>query len=392
MIRFTKFYFEEPDRRILFTMRRVVPGAATLVLCLCGALLCQETSTGNSATASEKVLIGPQVNLKFVFATVRDKHGKIVSALKNDDFELQEDGHPVTLKSFSRETDLPLTLGLLVDTSMSQRTVIDEEKSASKTFLDQVLREKDSGFLLHFDREVELLQDLTSSRDKLKSAIESLQTRSRYDHDDSSGQNSPDSRDDDSQRGGRRGGGGVRRGGTQLYDAIYLASDELMKKQPGRKAVVVLSDGVDRGSKETIEGAIEAAQRSDTIVYAVYFKGEEPFRDHGGFGYPRMGGGGMGGGPMGGHRGGNRGPEEQRADGKKVLERIAKETGGRMYEISKKDPLDQIYSSLDEELRNQYSLGFTPDKADSGGYHKIALRTKQRDTEVQTREGFYLDR
>jgi VWFA-related protein len=184
----------------------------------------------------------------------------------------------------------------------------------------------------------------------------------------------------------------VRRGGTQLYDAIYLASDELMKKQPGRKAVVVLSDGVDRGSKETIEGAIEAAQRSDTIVYAVYLKGEEPFRDHGGFGYPRMGGGGMGGGPMGGHRGGNRGPEEQRADGKKVLERIAKETGGRMYEISKKDPLDQIYSSLDEELRNQYSLGFTPDKADSGGYHKIALRTKQRDTEVQTREGFYLDR
>jgi VWFA-related protein len=100
----------------------------------------------------------------------------------------------------------------------------------------------------------------------------------------------------------------------------------------------------------------------------------------------------MGGGPMGGHRGGNRGPEEQRADGKKVLERIAKETGGRMYEISKKDPVNQIYSTLEEELRSQYSLGFTPDKADSGGYHKIALKTKQKDTEVQTREGFYLDR
>jgi VWFA-related protein len=391
MIRFTKFYFEEPDRRILLTMRRFVPGAATLVLCLCVAMLCQETSTGNSASASEKVLIGPQVNLKFVFATVRDKHGKIVSALKNDDFELQEDGHPVTLKSFSRETDLPLTLGLLVDTSMSQRSVIDEEKSASKIFLDQVLREKDFGFLLHFDREVELLQDLTSSREKLKSEIESLQTRSRYDHDDPSGQNSPDSRDDDSPRGGRR-GGGMRRGGTQLYDAIYLASDELMKKQPGRKAVVALSDGVDRGSKVTIEGAIEAAQRSDTIVYAVYFKGEEPFRDHGGFGYPRVGGGGMGGGgPMGGHRGGNREPEEQRADGKKVLERITRETGGRMFEISKKQTINQIYSNIEEELRNQYSLGFTPDKSDSSGYHKIALKTKQKDTEVHVRDGFYLE-
>ncbi|HEY4054795.1 MAG TPA: VWA domain-containing protein [Terriglobales bacterium] len=360
------------------------------ILLLPGMLLGQQASTAAANPPAEQPNSTFSANVKVVnvLATVRDKHGKILSSLNKDDFALDEDAHPVTIQYFSRETDLPLTLGLLVDTSMSQRTVIDQERSASKTFLDQVLHEKDSGFLLHFDREVELLQDLTSSREKLKSAIESLQTRSRYDHDE----NSPDSQDDGSQRGGRRGGGGMRRGGTQLYDAIYLASDELMKKQPGRKAVVVLSDGVDRGSKETIESAIEAAQRSDTIVFAVYFKGEEPFKDHGGFGYPRMGGGGMGGPMGGGHRGGNREPEEQRQDGKKILERIAKETGGRMYEISKKDPLDQIYSNLEEELRNQYSLGFTPDKADSGGYHKIALKTKQKDTEVQTREGFYLDR
>src|SRR6185437_10839164 len=172
-------------------------------------------------------------------------------------------------------------------------------------------------------------------------------------------------------------GGSMRRAATQLYDAIYLASDELLKKQQGRKAVVVLSDGVDRGSKETIEGAIEAAQRSDTIVYAVYFKGEEPFHDHGGFGYPRMGEG-----PRGGRRG-NREPEEQRADGKKILERIAKETGGHMFEMTKKDPLNQIYSKLEEELRNQYSLGFIPEKSDTSGYHKLALKTKQKDTEIQ---------
>lgn len=395
--KFQRVYKLLPQRSsapgILPTVRFPSRCTGVFILLLPGALLGQKTSTATANAPADEPTSTVSVNVKVVnvLATVRDKHGKILSSLNKDDFTLSEDTHPVTIQYFSRDTDLPLTLGLLVDTSMSQRTVIDQERSASKTFLDQVLHEKDSGFLLHFDREVELLQDLTSSREKLKSAIESLQTRSRYDHDDSSGQNPPDSRDDGSQRGGRR-GDGMRRAGTQLYDAIYLASDELMKKQQGRKAVVVLSDGVDRGSKETIEGAIEAAQRSDTIVYAVYFKGEEPFRDHGGFGYPRTGGGGMGGGgPMGGHRGGNREPDEPRQDGKKILERIARETGGRMFEISKKDPLNQIYANLEEELRNQYSLGFTPEKADSGGYHKIALKTKQKDTEVQTREGFYLE-
>jgi len=380
-------------RGILLTVRSFFSATAAFGLSFCGMMMGQQASTAVANAPADQPTSTVSANVKVVnvLATVRDKNGKILPNLHQDDFSLNEDTHPVTIQYFSRETDLPLTLCLLVDTSMSQRSVIDQERSASKTFLDQVLRGKDSGFLLHFDREVELLQDLTSSREKLESALESLQTRSRYDHDDPSGQNSPDSRDDDSQRGGRR-GGGMRRGGTQLYDAIYLASDELMKRQQGRKAVVVLSDGVDRGSKETIEGAIEAAQRSDTIVYAVFFKGEESFRDHGGFGYPRMGGPGMGGGgPMGGHRGPNRDPEEQRPDGKKVLERIARETGGRMFEISKKQPISQIYSNIEEELRNQYSLGFTPGKADSSGYHKIALKTKQKDTEIQVRDGFYLE-
>jgi VWFA-related protein len=353
------------------------------ILCLCGAMLGQTSTAASTSTDLPNSTVSVNVKVVNVLATVRDKHGKILPDLNKEDFTLDEDTHPVAIQYFSRETDLPLTLGLLVDTSMSQRSVIDQERSASKTFLDQVLREKDSGFLLHFDREVELLQDVTSSREKLESALQNLQTRSPYDHDDPSGQGAPDSRGDDSQRGGRR-GGGVRRGGTQLYDAIYLASDELMQKQQGRKAVVVLSDGVDRGSKETIESAIEAAQRSDTIVYAVLFKGEEPFHDHGGFGYPGMGG----------HRGGGGGrryPEEQRPDGKKILERIARETGGRMFEISKKDPINEIYSNIEEELRNQYSLGFTPDKADRSGYHKIALRTRQKDTEIQVRDGFYLE-
>jgi VWFA-related protein len=235
--------------------------------------------------------------------------------------------------------------------------------------------------VIHFDREVELLQDLTSSRPKLESALESLQIVSLYNP------NSEPDPSDDSPRHGH----GMHRAGTTLYDSIFLASDEVLKSQPGRKAVIVLSDGVDRGSKESLESTIEAAQRSDVIVYSIYFKGEEPFHDRrGGFGFPG-GGGPMGG---GGRRGGGPGryPEEPRVDGKKILERISNETGGRMFEASKKDSIDQIYSTIQEELRNQYNLGFTPAKSDNSGYHKLLLKTDQKDATVQARDGFYLDR
>src|SRR5579864_1018325 len=371
-----------------------------LALCFCGALFAQQTSTASnktsaagsdsSAASTEPSTPTVSVNVKVVnvLATVRDKHGKILPDLSKCDFILQEDSHAVNIQYFSKETNLPLTLGLLVDTSMSQRSVLDQEKTASKAFLDQVLREKDTAFLIHFDKEVELLQDLTSSRQKLETAIGSLQTRSLRDEDNTSRAGGPASDDDDSRRQGRR--QGTHRGGTTLYDAVYLASDELMKKQQGRKALVIVSDGVDRGSKETLESAIEAAQRADTLVYSVYFKGEEDFgQRRGGFSYPGMGG------PMGGggrRGGGRREPEEQRPDGKKILERISKETGGRIFEASsKKDALDKIYASIEEELRNQYSLGFTPDKADSSGYHKLQLTTKQKEDHIQARDGFYLE-
>jgi VWFA-related protein len=179
----------------------------------------------------------------------------------------------------------------------------------------------------------------------------------------------------------RHRGGSGHGGGTLLYDAVYLASDELMKKQTGRKALVVLTDGVDRGSKETLRAAVEAAQRADTIVYSIFFKGEEPFTGFGGFG------------GMGGHHGGGRGryPQEERPDGKKVLEQISKETGGRVFEVSGKDSVDKIYAQIEEELRNQYSLGYTSDRSDLGGYRKISLKTKQKDLVVQAREGYYAD-
>jgi VWFA-related protein len=321
--------------------------------------------------AQEQPKISVEVRVVNILAAVRDKSGKIVSSLIKDDFGLQQDGRPQTITYFSRENDLPLTLGLLVDTSLSQRRVLDEERNASYSFLDEMLREKDKAFLIHFDREVELLQDLTSSHQKLQSALGLLQE--------------PKFSDSGGNPGGRRGGFGGA--GTLLYDGVYLASNELMKKQLGRKALIILSDGVDNGSKESLTSAIESSQRADTVIYSILFSGDEPGRNPGGFG--GLGGVGRRGGMGGGGRGGSRNPREERPDGKKILDRISKETGGRLFEVSKKQPIDSIYSQIEEELRNQYSLGYTP-AADSGtGYHKILLATKQKDQIVQTRDGYY---
>ena len=334
-----------------------------------------------------------KVNVVNVLATVRDKHGKIVNTLGKDDFTISEDGRSQAIHYFTRESDLPLTLGLMVDTSMSQRRVLDQERSASHGFLDQMMRaDKDKAFVIHFDREVELLQDLTNSNEKLEAALGKLTTPQPQfkqtgggDPNDQGGD-----RDGDDNRGSGRGQGRHRMGGgTLLYDAIYLASDELMKKQQGRKALIVLSDGVDRGSKETLETAIATAQKADTAVYSILYKDDEGNGEHrGGFGMggPWGGGGGMG--RRGG--GGPRYPQEQRPDGKKILARISQETGGRMFEVSKKLTVDQIYAQIEEELRNQYSIGYTPDRANAGrGYHKIQLVAKGKDLVVQTRDGYY---
>ena len=336
--------------------------------------------------------------------TVRDKHGKIVRDLTKDDFTLQEDGRPQTIRYFSQEANLPLTLGLLVDTSRSQTNVLDAERNASRSFLDQMLvQEKDKAFLIHFDREVELLQDLTSSREKLQAALELLKTPSDRDR-----SNDPNDSGDS-----RSGSGSHHGGGTQLYDAVFLASNELMKKQQGRKALVILSDGVDRGSKTSLESAIESAQRADTVVYSIYFadshredrnegqrRGGGMGRGGGGWpggggGWPGGGGGwpGGGGGGRGGPGGGQRHPEEPRTDGKKILERISRESGGRFFEVSKKESVGEIYTSIVEELRTQYSMGYTPDKdSAASGYHHVTLAVKRKDLTVQTREGYYADR
>lgn len=335
--------------------------------------------------------------------TVRDKQGKIVRDLTKEDFTLQEDGRPQTIRYFSQDANLSLTLGLLVDTSRSQTSVLDAERNASRSFLDQMLvQPTDKAFLIHFDKEVELLQDLTPSREKLQAALELLKTPSDR-------EKSNDPNDSNDSRSGS-GSGSHRGGSTQLYDAVFLASNELMKKQQGRKALIILTDGVDRGSKTYLESAIESAQRADTIVYSIYFadphreQGNEREGRHGGMGrgggwpgggggWPGGGGGYPGGGGRGGPGGGQRRPEEPRTDGKKILERISKETGGHFFEVSKKESVGEIYTSIVEELRTQYNMGYTPDKESApSGYHHVQLAVKKKDLTVQTREGYYADR
>jgi VWFA-related protein len=373
----------KPFAYLLIAALCVVPGVGPGI-----KIWAQEAST--TIAVDVKVVTLP--------VTVRDKHGKIVRDLAKDDFTLQEDGRPQTIKYFSQDANLPLTLGLLVDTSRSQTTVLEAERNASRSFLDQMLvQPKDKAFLIHFDREVELLQDPTSSREKLQAALDLLKTPSDHDR-------SNDPNDSDDSRSGS--GSGSHHGGTQLYDAVYLASNELMKKQPGRKAIIILSDGVDRGSKTYLEGAIESAQRADTVIYSIYFA--EPRHDQGqrpggtgrggGGGWPGGGGGWPGGGggyPGGGRggRGGQRRTEESHTDGKKILERISRETGGRFFEVTKKETVGDIYDSIVEELRVQYNMGFTPDKdSSSSGYHHIQLTVKKKDLTVQTRDGYYADR
>ncbi len=338
--------------------------------------------------AQENPKFKVDVDVVNVLATVRDKQGQIVSNLTKDDFVLKEEGKLQDIKYFFRQTDLPLKIGLLVDTSMSQANLIKEERKASSKFLEQVMRpEKDDAFVIKFDGEVELLQDLTDSRPSLDKALDRLVVRGRQwtgriprsDLDQfprlpqwpGSGSPFPGPFPPGGRRPGgrRRGPGGpfpTQMGGTTLYDAVFLAADEVLKAQDGRKAMIVISDGVDMGSKVSEKEAIEAAQRADVIVYCVRYY--DP-RVYSRFGRAPMGDAG--------------------ARGASALESISEQTGGRMFEVSKKLSLDEIFAQIQEELRNQYNLGYIPSDPSGSGFRKIELRTVNKDLKVVTRPGYY---
>ncbi|MBV9155811.1 MAG: VWA domain-containing protein [Acidobacteriaceae bacterium] len=289
--------------------------------------------------AKQEPTFSANVKVVNILATVRDKKGQIIRNLSKEDFTLLEEGKPQGIRYFSRESDLPLTLGLLVDTSLSQTRVLEDERGASYRFLEQVLREdRDKAFIVQFDQVILIRQDLTSSRKDLESALEVV--------------DSPDPR--------KLGGGG---GGTLLYDAVRKISIQVMKKLQGRKAFIVLSDGVDVGSAITLTDAIETAERADTLVYSILFS------DPNAYGAFSLG-----------------------SPGKGVLERLSRETGGRFFEVAKKQSIGQIFESIEEELRSQYSLGFVSDEpVTASGFRKIRLTVKQKGLLVQARDRYYAE-
>ena len=290
-----------------------------------------------------------EVKVVSVLATVRNRHGQIVKDLRREDFTIFEDNHLQTIRYFSAQTDLPLTLGLLVDTSGSMRRVLEAERGASFRFLDQLLRvDKDKAFVIHFDREIELLQDLTSSRQRLEVAVASLEVFTPFSYP-------------------RPGFPGRRRGGTALYDAVYLAANEVMRKQQGRKALILLSDGEDNASRVNLSRAIESTQMADTLVYCIHIA--DPYMAQ-----------------MRGRR-----PMPGGVDGKKVLKRIAEESGGGFFEgMTNEKSLAKTYRQIEDELRSQYNLGYSSDPpAAVGEYHRIQVKVRDKSLIVQNREGYY---
>jgi VWFA-related protein len=279
--------------------------------------------------AAQEPVFRSDVRVVNVLATVRTKRGEIVRDLGKDDFLLQENGRPQALQYYSRESDLPLTLGLMVDTSGSQVRVLASEKAASFRFLDQVLREgKDQVFIVQFDVGVYIRQKPTSSRQELEQTLSLVDSQTRKELE-------------------------AFGGGTRLYDSIIKVSQDIMKTREGRKALIVLSDGEDVGSDARIGDAIEAAQRADTLIYSILFA------------------------------------DSFSSGGRGVLVRLSRETGGSFFEVSRKQTIEQTFDLIQEEMRSQYSLGYVSDRpATVPEFRKIQVSVKQKGLVVQARERY----
>jgi VWFA-related protein len=314
----------------------LIAGASVLAARMARAQQTGQTAPSEDAGAE----FSTGIKVVNVLATVRGKNGALIRDLTKDDFTVLENGRPQTIRYFSRETDLPLSIGLMIDTSLSQGKVLDAERGASLRFFDQVLREdKDQVFVMQFDLAVLMRQDFTNSDKKLEDALSFVDMPSR--------------RELSLQRGG----------GTLLYDAV-IEGAMAMKDQKNRKAAIVLTDGVDTGSDASLDAAIDAAQRADLMIYSILFSDE-------GY-YGLFGGGG---------------------DGRRVLTRMAKETGGSFFEVSKKQGIERIFDAIQDELRSQYSLGFVSDvPVRVSEFRKLQLTAKQKGVTIETRDRYWAQR
>jgi len=284
-----------------------------------------------------RATISVDVNLVNVLCSVRDKNGGYVTDLPKDAFTIREDGKEQPITHFARQVDTPVTVALLLDVSGSVTSVLGEEKAAAKRFFAEVMRPGDRAMLVGFAQLIDVWQDLALSPDVLNQALDEkagpfeitaaqvLET--------------------------------TPRGGTLLYDAIDLVASQKLMRLPGRKAIVLITDGLDNGSKVDLDKASRAAQEADAVVYSIYYQDEVGAAIRSGLG---------------------------------PLSRLSETTGGRAFHVDQKTTLDQIFNAITEELRNQYALGYPPPGSPKpGAYHKLAVKLARPGLKVQARAGYY---
>ncbi len=328
--------------------RKLLPGIVLAVL----APICFAQQAAQSAQSQEPADQNPSETLKVnvnvvqLFFNVKDKHGALIPNLTKDDFTIAEDGKPQTIKYFAAESNLPLTIGMMIDSSGSQRNVIEMEKEVGGAFLKQILTDKDEAFVISFDITVDLLQDFTRDTRRLQTALNKAKVNVDY------------------TSGGIPGMGGgpvptQNAPGTLLYDAVYLSSHDMLAKEVGRKAMILLTDGQDEGSRLKIQDAIEAAQKADAIVY-VLLCADRGF--YGGIGY----------------------------SGEGDMRKLTEQTGGRVINVGNKfDKLREAFDQIANELRSQYNIGYVPTNLNlDGTYRKLEIKNKQN-YKIQARSGYY---
>ncbi len=298
------------------------------------------TAAAQAAEDADVQTLKVNVNLVNVYFSVRDKSGFITN-LHKDDCDLYEDKNLQKIKNFTQEKNLPLTIGILLDTSGSQQNVLPLEQDAGAQFLKDVITPKDEAFLISFDVNVDLLADYTNSPRELKRAMDKAVINTGAGSGSVTGNGTPR--------------------GTLLYDAVFLAANDKLRQEAGRKILVMLTDGGDQGSQETLKTATEAAQKANTIVYVIMIA------DRGFYGGLQLGYTGAG-----------------------DMERLARDTGGRVINVGNNGKkLEEAFNQIQDELRTQYLLSFTPTNLKLDGTFRTLDLSCGKGLKVQARKGYY---
>jgi VWFA-related protein len=328
---------------------RLLP--AVLSVCLTPVLSAQEAPSPTGPPPASKAAAQPlndnpmetlkvNVNLVNVYFSVRDKNGFITN-LHKDDCAIFENKEAQKTKNFTQEKNLPLTIGILLDTSGSQMNVLPLEQQSGAEFLKDVLTPKDEAFLISFDINVNLLADYTNSPREIKRSIDSAVINTG------------------AGTGSVTGNGNPR--GTLLYDAVFLAANDKLRQEAGRKILILLTDGGDQGSQETLKTATEAAQKANAIIYVILIADRGFYSGYG-----------------------------MTFSGDADMERLAKDTGGRVINVGNNGKkLEEAFQQIQDELRTQYLASYTPTNPKIDGTFRTLNITCGKDQKVQTRKGYY---